>query len=173
MATSLELGDGNLHTVRLTYDPHLAPGAPGDPAFKAAPHLASLIYPAGVAYRHGMGSLTVWVDPDTGGAQGSTAGSPPTLVVPLPLDVLLAAGAECSLPVAGGNATAQVCGPQLPLPPPPAPPPPQLAGGDAAQTGPACCLPGHAWVGITASTGHAVAAFELLSWGFTSQRAMH
>jgi hypothetical protein len=173
MATSLEVGDGGLHTVRVTYDPHLAPGAPGDPAFKAAPHLASLIYPAGVAYRHGMGSLTVWVDPDTGGAQGDTAGWPPTLVVPLPLDVLLATGAECS--PAGGNATGQVCGapPPLPPPPPPSAPPPQLAGGSAAQTAPSCCLPGHAWVGITASTGQAVAAFELLSWGFTSQRAMH
>lgn len=172
MATSLELGDGNIHSVRVTYDPHLSPGAPADPAFKAAPHLASLIYPVGVPYRHGMGSLSVWVDPDAGGA-GGPAGLAPTLVVPLPLDVLLAAGTECSMPGGGGNATAQgeVCGPQLPPPPPPGP---ALGGGAAAsQVDAACCQPGHAWVGITASTGQAVAAFELLSWGFTSQRAMH
>ena len=50
------------------------------PAFRASPHLASLVYPRGAAWRHGMGTLSVWID---------ALGGPPALVVPLPLETLL------------------------------------------------------------------------------------
>jgi hypothetical protein len=52
------------------------------PAFRASPHLASLVYPRGAAWRHGLGTLSVWVD---------ALGGPPALVVPLSLETLLPA----------------------------------------------------------------------------------
>ena len=75
-----DLGDGGRHVARVVYSPRLSADAAMSPAFRAAPHLASLVYPRGAAWRHGMGTLSVWVD---------ALGGPPALVVPLPLETLL------------------------------------------------------------------------------------
>ena len=75
-----DLGDGGRHVARVVYSPRLSADAALSPAFRASPHLASLVYPRGAAWRHGMGTLSVWVD---------ALGGPPALVVPLPLDTLL------------------------------------------------------------------------------------
>ena len=75
-----DLGDGGRHVARGVYSPRLSADAALSPALRAAPHLASLVYPRGAAWRHGMGTLSVWVD---------ALGGPPALVVPLPLDTLL------------------------------------------------------------------------------------
>ena len=77
-----DLGDGGRHVARVTYSPRLSAEAALSPAFRASPHLASLVYPRGAAWRHGLGTLSVWVD---------ALGGPPALVVPLSLETLLPA----------------------------------------------------------------------------------
>ena len=77
-----DLGDGGRHVARVTYSPRLSAEAAMSPAFRASPHLASLVYPRGAAWRHGLGTLSVWVD---------ALGGPPALVVPLSLETLLPA----------------------------------------------------------------------------------
>jgi len=66
----------------VSYSPRLTAEAALSPAFRAAPHLASLVYPRGAAWRHGLGTLSVWID---------ALGGPPALVVPLSLETLLPA----------------------------------------------------------------------------------
>ena len=175
MTTPLELGDGNVHVLKVVYKPQLSAGASSDPAFKASPHLASLIYPVGVPYRHSLGSLSMYVDADAQPPVGATgiAAPPATLIVPLPLDVLLASGLECESAMQASNAPNATCSaPGQNITPPPPPPPPAVNASNTSTGVVNCCPPGHAWVGITAATGQAVAAFEVLSWTWTSERAM-
>ena len=183
--SSADLGDGRVHVVRAVYAPTMPADAPQSPAFRASPHLASLIYPAGASFQHGLGSLSVWLD-----AVGDGAG-PPLLIVPLNLDVLLQSGLECASPVTDQGAP-ESCGPdgspppsppppsppQLPPPSPPLtnaslppPPPPPLEAPSQAQSAAAlCCLPGYAGVGLTAATGDALAAHDILTWARWSTR---
>jgi len=57
-----DLLDGEAHAVRVEYDPEFHAAAVRHPSFQAAPHLASLVYPKGVAWKHGLGTLRVFVD---------------------------------------------------------------------------------------------------------------
>jgi hypothetical protein len=66
--------------ARVVYSPRFSSAAVLSPAFRASPHLGSLIYPRGAAWRHGLGTLSVWLDALDG---------PPVLVVPMNLEVLL------------------------------------------------------------------------------------
>jgi hypothetical protein len=66
--------------ARVVYSPRFSSAAALSPAFRASPHLGSLIYPRGAAWRHGLGTLSVWLDALDG---------PPVLVVPINLEVLL------------------------------------------------------------------------------------
>jgi hypothetical protein len=158
-ALPLQLGDGRPHAVRVQFSPVLAPDTPGHPAFKASAHLATLVYPQAVPWQHPLGSLSVWIDP-----QNTAFGSSPEplLIVPLNLDILLMNALPC--PVSSPNVTAsEQCDDGLAPPPAPPSPPPALADGQPAL----CCPDGTAWVGFTASTGAAMAAWEVLSFAFT------
>jgi hypothetical protein len=187
----VRLGDGQAHTVRVRYDATLSSDAPAQRAFIASARLAALSYPVMSDKPHGLGSLSVWIDGGAGAtlrtqqaadigpaaAESAAAASaslpPPLLIVPLNLDVLLQQGVACpSVPPPAG-ADAASCAPGTPPPPPPPPPPPSppppAADGMPVAAAPAVCCPaGSAWVGVTASTGAALAAWELLSWALWS-----
>ena len=175
--------------MRVRYAATMSADSPADAAFRSPPQLAALSYPALWPVPHGMGELRVWVDGAAGTQQGTRAWTdagaeaaaataaaadaapPPLLIVPLNLDVLLQNNIVCESPSAALEAqplcsTGEVSPPPPPTPPPPPPPPPP--GTNVTLSPALCCPPGTAWVGITASTGAALAAWEVLSWAFWS-----
>jgi len=63
-----DLADGERHTVRVEYDPTFRPEVAAHPSFQSAPHLLKLVYPTGVGFRHGLGTLRIYVDDMSGPA---------------------------------------------------------------------------------------------------------
>ena len=73
------LADGQGHNVHLRYDPLFQTEIALHPSFQAAPHLIDLIYPSAVHFRHGLGTLRIYIDDSTS----------PTLSVPMSLSAFL------------------------------------------------------------------------------------
>lgn len=193
-SAGLVLGDGRSHTLRVRYTPTLGGDAVGSPAFRATPLAAhSLGFGGGLWPEPApLGALWIWLDEADGPQVGSSAWAaagpegalaqaeagqggrpPPLLIVPLRLDVVLQRGIPCESAAAGAAAGGgAACSTGTPPPPPPSPPsPPPPVAGQPLQPA-ACCPPGTAWVGITASTGASVGAWEVLSWGLWSSPPM-
>ena len=74
-----DLADGERHNVRVEYDPVFQPEVAANPNFQAGPHLVDLVYPTSLPFRHGLGTLAVYVD-DL---------SDPVLIVPMNLAAFL------------------------------------------------------------------------------------
>ena len=57
-----DFADGEIHRIRLDYDPVFHADIVSHVSFQAGPHLATLVYPAAVGFRHGLGAMRVYTD---------------------------------------------------------------------------------------------------------------